>query len=159
MVQQQPTSFWSKFAKNYKTKKVFPFLRQGYVRQAGRQADRGQALEWYFLKWAIPGLFFFIFVFSINSWQKQVFNIWLDSNRGQLVSDATALLTEPQPLPQNDFFNRLPNCHFYGLPLRMEQIFLVRYSIVKQNVYPTKCDQIGRFFGLWATFCPNLPHS
>ena len=38
---------------------------------------------------------------------------------------------------------------------------------VSWNVDPTQCDQIGRFFGLWASFqslwqqliCPNLPHS
>ena len=52
-------------------------------------------------KWAIPGLFFFIFIFSIqlivNAWIK--FRRWLDSNHGPLVSEATALPTEPQPLP------------------------------------------------------------
>ena len=49
---------------------------------------------------AIPGLYFFIFVFSIqltiNKWSMQ-----LDSNHGPLISEATALPTEPQPLPQN----------------------------------------------------------
>ena len=58
-----------------------------------------------FLKWAIPALFFFIFVFSIHSWQftnvqyVNFFCQWLDSNQGPLVSEATALPTEPQPLP------------------------------------------------------------
>ena len=50
-------------------------------------------------KWAIPGLFF-IFVFStqllMNNFTK--FRRWLDSNCGPLVSEATALPTEPQPL-------------------------------------------------------------
>ena len=63
-----------------------------------------------FFFWAIPGLFFFIFVFSTHSWQKtnvhyiNKFCRWLDSNRGPLVLEATALPTEPQPLP-----------NFYGL--------------------------------------------
>ena len=56
----------------------------------------------FFKKWAISGLFFFIFVFSIqlivNTWIKVCW--WLDSNRGTLVSEETALPTEPQPLPQ-----------------------------------------------------------
>ena len=58
------------------------------------------------LKKAIPGLFSFIFsYFQYTVDRKQMFNIninfwrWLDSNRGPLVSEATALLTEPQPLP------------------------------------------------------------
>ena len=54
-------------------------------------------------KWAIPGLFF-IFVFStqllMNNFTK--FRRWLDSNCGPLVSEATALPTEPQPLPSYD---------------------------------------------------------
>ena len=53
-----------------------------------------------FFKWAIPNLFFFIFVFStvnnIDSILK--FCWWLNSNRGPLVSDATALPTEPKEL-------------------------------------------------------------
>ena len=48
------------------------------------------------------GLFFFVFVFSIQLTVK-MFNInfcwWRDSNRGPLESEATALPTEPQPLP------------------------------------------------------------
>ena len=61
----------------------------------------------YFLKkWAIPGLFLFIFVFSIqliiNKLTKNVhykFCQWLELNSGLLVSKETALPTEPQPLP------------------------------------------------------------
>ena len=48
-----------------------------------------------------PASFFFIFVFSIHS--KQMFNKfcrWLNSNRGPLVSEATAT----QPLPEIDYF-------------------------------------------------------
>ena len=56
--------------------------------------------------WAIPGLFFVIFVFQYTVDSKQMFNInvnfcrWLDSICGPLVSEATALPTEPQPLPE-----------------------------------------------------------
>ena len=57
-----------------------------------------------FLKWAYPGLFFFIFVFSILcNWQIN-FCQSQDSNCISLVSKATAL---PQPLPQLSF-----NVHF-----------------------------------------------
>ena len=69
----------------------------------------GQTVEctqsFFLKKWAIPGLFFFIFVFSIqlivNKFIK--FRQWLDSNRGPLVSEATPLPTEPQPLPNRLF--------------------------------------------------------
>ena len=50
----------------------------------------------------IPGLFFFIFVFSIQLTVNNVQNKfcrWLDSNREPLVSEVTTLPTEPQPLP------------------------------------------------------------
>ena len=54
------------------------------------------------LKWDIPGLFLFIFVFLIQLTVK-MFHIKVcqcqDSNHGTLVSEATALPTEPQPLP------------------------------------------------------------
>ena len=53
------------------------------------------------LKWAIPGLFLLF-----SSFQHLTVNIinvkscqWLDSNLGSLVSEATALPTEPQSLP------------------------------------------------------------
>ena len=57
--------------------------------------------------WAIPGLFFFYF-FLFNIIQLTVKNKCcikicrcLDSNRGPLVSEATALPTESQPLPKS----------------------------------------------------------
>ena len=59
-----------------------------------------------FFKWAIPGLFFFIFVFfntQLTVYKCSIlinFCQWLDSNRGPLVLEATALPTEPQPLPK-----------------------------------------------------------
>ena len=49
-----------------------------------------------FLKF--PCLFFCIFVFSIQLSVIKVWQ-WLDSNRGLLTLEATALPTEPQPLP------------------------------------------------------------
>ena len=57
---------------------------------------------YYFYKWAIPGLFFFILVFSmiVNTICR-----WLDSNRKCLVAKATSLSTEPQPIaPVNHLF-------------------------------------------------------
>ena len=57
--------------------------------------------KFFFKNWAIPGLFFFIFVFStVNS--KYLCNKILprlNSNKGPLVSEATALLIERQPQP------------------------------------------------------------
>ena len=50
--------------------------------------------------WAYPGLFFFIFVFPIQL----IILKWLDSNHRSLVSEATALPTEPQPLPMTCLF-------------------------------------------------------
>ena len=54
---------------------------------------------------AIPGLFFFIFVFSIQLLLNKIC-WWLDLNRGSLVSEATPLPTESQPLPnfENNLF-------------------------------------------------------
>ena len=57
--------------------------------------------ESYFLKEPFPASIFFIFVFSIQSIVNKFqykFCRWLDLNRGPLVSEATALPTEPQPL-------------------------------------------------------------
>ena len=54
--------------------------------------------NWFFKKWAIPGLFFVYFCLFITVDSKQMFNKfcrWLDSNCGHLVSEATALPTEP----------------------------------------------------------------
>ena len=52
----------------------------------------------YFLKWAIPGLAFFIFVFLK---QLEIYKIcqWRDDNCRPLVLEATALPTAPQLLP------------------------------------------------------------
>ena len=59
-------------------------------------------LFFFLKKWAIPGLFLFIFVFSIQLIINKCsikFCRWLESNCGPLVSKSTALATEPQPLP------------------------------------------------------------
>ena len=50
---------------------------------------------------AFSSLFFFIFVFLIQltEYSKYKVCLWMDSNRGPLVSEATALPSEPQPLP------------------------------------------------------------
>ena len=62
----------------------------------------GLSISVVFLRGAIPGLFFFIFVFSIVQLVDKILLIkfcrCLDSNRGSLVSEVTALPTEPQPL-------------------------------------------------------------
>ena len=60
---------------------------------------------YFFLKMAIPGLFFFYFrlfktiQLTVNKCSVKMCRC-LDTNRGPLVSEATALPTEPQPLPQ-----------------------------------------------------------
>ena len=59
-------------------------------------------LLYLFFKCANPVLFFFIFVFSIQLTTLNMQNKYLrplDSNRGPLVSEATALPTDPKPQP------------------------------------------------------------
>ena len=78
-------------------------------RQYPKQVDflpqwASQSAKVPFLKWAISGPFFSIFVYSIQVTvdNKQMFNKscrWLDSNPGPLILQATALPTVPQPLP------------------------------------------------------------
>ena len=57
----------------------------------------------FFLKRAIPGLSFFIFVFSIQLTVivQYKFCRWPDSKRRPLEYEATDLPTQPQPLPPN----------------------------------------------------------
>ena len=63
-------------------------------------------IKMFFFKWAIPGLFSLFSSFQYTVDGKQMFNIniifyrWLVSNRGPWVLEATALTTEPQPLPK-----------------------------------------------------------
>ena len=62
-------------------------------------------MRYFFKKWAIPGRFSLFSSFQHTVDSKQMLNIqtnfcwWLDSNRRPLVLEATALPTEPQPLP------------------------------------------------------------
>ena len=52
---------------------------------------------------------------------------WVDSNRGPLVSQATALPTEPQPLPQNIWlFDDTDRLYVY--------LYISRYE-TSQNLY------------------------
>ena len=84
-----------------------------------------QKLLWLYFKWAFLGLFFFIFASSIHltivsQMLYWIIRRWLDSNRGPLVLEATALPTEPQPLPtynlpiQSDFFRTNPSLNCFG---------------------------------------------
>ena len=88
----------------------------------------------FFKKWAIPGLFFFIFVFSIQmkvNNDQYKFRRWLDSNRGPLVLEATALPTEPQPLPLTQIlFNTLQTLQIQCD--KMDRLF-VQYSDIYDN--------------------------
>ena len=52
----------------------------------------------FFIKWAIPGLFFVFQQLTVNTFIIK-FRRWLDSNRGPLALEATVLPTEPQPPP------------------------------------------------------------
>ena len=53
----------------------------------------------YFLKGPFPASFLYFRLFnSFNSMVNIIFGLWLDSNRRPLVSEATSLPTEPQPL-------------------------------------------------------------
>ena len=96
---------WSKDPPTY----LFIFVSEtGYLSEAALKQDNiicfigtntsSVIADACFFKWAFPGLFFFIFVFSIQLIVNKKCR-WLDSNCGSLVSEATALPTEPQPLP------------------------------------------------------------
>ena len=69
--------------------------------RANTSRNKLQKANLFFNKWAIPGLFFVYFRLFNTVASTQMFHIkvcrWLDSNRGPLVSEATALPTEPQP--------------------------------------------------------------
>ena len=86
----------------------------------------------FFKKWAIPGLFFFIFrlfntqLIVYNNYSILInFCQWLDSNCGPLVSEATALPTEPQPHPMYCFlvkeFSIVPLCNRGATHLQIYQ--------------------------------------
>ena len=88
----------------------------------------------FFKKWAIPCLFFFIFVFYI---QLRVNNVqykfcrWLDLNHGPLVLEATALPIEPQPLSQRKMF--YPKFNFRSKDIWNDR--LTRYKIADSSCY------------------------
>ena len=87
-----------------------------------------QSFFFFFKKWAIPGLFFIYFRLFNTVDNKQMLNKicrWLESNRGPLVSKASALPTEPQPLPK--VLQSLPN-HF-----RLFSIFTNQWQIIVSN--------------------------
>ena len=81
-------------------------------------------------------LFFFIFVFSIQLTVKIVqyqFCRWLDSNRGPLMLQATALPTEPQPLPGRKFLDS------NLATILSEKTFIVRMRDFKQRKVKSNC--------------------
>ena len=89
-----------------KEQRITPNSKGDPVMAEGETCFREGEEIFFFKKWAIPGLFLFIFVFSIQLVIYKLTNEcsikfcrWLESNRGPLVSKATALPTEPQPLP------------------------------------------------------------
>ena len=88
-----------------------------------------QSFFFFFLKSGpFPASFLFIFVFSIQLIINKCsikFCRWLESNRGPLVSKASALPTEPQPLPK--VLQSLPN-HF-----RLFSIFTNQWQIIVSN--------------------------
>ena len=94
----------------------------------------------YFLKEsANPDLSFFIFVFSIQFVFDIKFWRWLDSKRGPLVSEATALPTELQPLPQNDSFKMgQPGLFFlYFWSFQTNNTIFATNQCKKFHVHPT----------------------
>ena len=122
-------SFFRCYQSNGHTFEFIVFLGNTNIVQAilSTSAIRGPSKIWFrfkllFLKRAIPGLFFFIF--RLFNTQLIVYNNcsilinfcrWLDSNRGPLVSEATALPTEPQPLPKSinvTFWLKMHYCLF-----------------------------------------------
>ena len=92
-----------------------------------------------YLKWAIQGPFFFIFVFSKQLViAKQMFYIKmcqrLDLNCGPLVSGATALPTEPQPLPKIKLTLAFL-CYFCKCPHREQQS--IHLVTLERTLVPT----------------------
>ena len=101
-----------------------------------------------------PASFFFIFVFSI---QLTVicsikFCRWLDSNCGTLGSEATALPTEPQPLP--NFWSLNKDCKVF-IKISTGQYFQMRLSgrfhLAPRVQRVRRCQRVQR--GLLVVFC------
>ena len=74
----------------------------------------------YFKRDAILGLFFFIFVFSIQLMVNKVCRC-LDSNHRSLVLEATALPTAPPPLPTCPKYNCFLLCQIKGFRHQIEE--------------------------------------
>ena len=100
-----------------------------------------------------PASFYLFSSFQYTVDSKQTFNInffcqWLDSKRGPLVLEETALPTEPQPLPIRKIFALqvfLKTCLNY-LP--------TFWTILKSN-FATK-HYLNNFWKNWATFYSNI---
>ena len=82
---------------------------------------------------------FLSFQYTVDS--KQMFNKfcrWLDSNRGPLVSEATTLPTEPQPLPKRDNCLASASCGWVsGAFLKIGQpraSFSFTFGLFKQTI-------------------------
>ena len=81
------------------------FFAHIFMWNLSMNGHRHRHCQWQdFVNKAISGLVFFIFAFSTQF--TEMFNInfcqWLDSKCGSLDLEATALPTEPQPLPYNN---------------------------------------------------------
>ena len=91
-----------------------------------------------FKKWAIPDLFFFIFVFSVHLTVNVNINFcwWLHSNRGPLELEATALPTEPQPLPWFSFIiltkARVSTCQDLALLFLVSHVYVRSHHFLKR---------------------------
>ena len=87
---------------------------------------------------------FYILVFSIQSTVSKcslkVFR-WLDSNLGPLLSKATALPTEPQPLPSHLF---LDTTYWW---------FVINWNVVRLNELSRLCRVVANFLSkIWSSF-------
>ena len=100
----------------------------------------------FFKKWAIPCLFFFILSFQYTVDSEQMFNIKkfgqiLDSNLGALVSKATPLPTEPQPLPSSSSLLTSPVTHLkrdFCASVSPYNFFFLCSTIIHQYVFYRK---------------------
>ena len=116
---------------------------------------------------------FSFFQYTVDS--KQMFNKfcrWLDSNRGPLVSKATALPTEPQPLPRCPkfyfargkqlFFILKVQLNLYCFCIKKDafdvvDVLMIEFLLSKLLL---QCDQFGQILKFWVIFChkssPNV---
>ena len=74
------------------------------------------------ISWVIPGLFFLIFVFSTVNMFILKFRRCLDLNRVSLVSKATAMPAEPQPLPEKQNIFNGPFPAYFSSFLSFQQL-------------------------------------